>query len=230
MQPTHSKEIAARKSSPLGVEKSGAPVSERQMMTEAKRMFKQSLQSGEVSLPKPALDMMVRSFETILQGVMARFKATLALEGLEKLAKPPMLRPRQPTPRLLRAIANAAKVKPGRFEKPKELFKALDQAAKNKAGSKGEKAKPASTKRAPLPFRSDFTPDFAKAWKRYQEAGRVDMAAVKKAMSLIINNDGPLPAEYKDHALEGKFKGFRDCHVHGDHLLIYKIDGDTVIR
>ena len=28
-----------------------------------------------------------------------------------------------------------------------------------------------------------------------------------------LTNDIPLPAKYKDHALTGNHKGFRDCHI-----------------
>ena len=33
-----------------------------------------------------------------------------------------------------------------------------------------------------------------------------------------------LPAKYEDHPLQGKWKGFRDCHIKDDWVLIYKID------
>ena len=33
-----------------------------------------------------------------------------------------------------------------------------------------------------------------------------------------------LPINKHDHALSGKYKGFRECHVQPDLLLIYKID------
>lgn len=57
------------------------------------------------------------------------------------------------------------------------------------------------------------------------------MADVKIVMNLIGDNDAPLPAQYKDHELSGKYAGFRECHVHGGHLLVYKLtaDGKTVI-
>jgi mRNA interferase YafQ len=43
-------------------------------------------------------------------------------------------------------------------------------------------------------------------------------------MLLLIANDDPLPAEYKDHPLQGKYEGHRDCHAAGDLVLIYKIE------
>lgn len=93
------------------------------------------------------------------------------------------------------------------------------------------KTKPASAKRARMPRRCDYSKNFERAWARYLTSGRVDMTAVKLVMSLIINADASLPEEYKDHELSGKWAGYRDCHVRGDHLLIYKIseDGKSVI-
>ena len=33
-----------------------------------------------------------------------------------------------------------------------------------------------------------------------------------------------LPNKYKDHNLLGEFAGFKECHIHPDWLLIYKIE------
>lgn len=40
----------------------------------------------------------------------------------------------------------------------------------------------------------------------------------------MLAQEQPLPARYEDHPLTGEFKGFRDCHVRPDLVLIYKID------
>ena len=36
-----------------------------------------------------------------------------------------------------------------------------------------------------------------------------------------LQNDIPLEEKYKDHELKGTFKGFRECHIQPDWLLIY---------
>ena len=57
------------------------------------------------------------------------------------------------------------------------------------------------------------------------------MRRLKEVMGLIAANDGPLGAEWKDHALKGReWEGCRECHVGGDFLLIYEIrqDGSVV--
>ena len=33
-----------------------------------------------------------------------------------------------------------------------------------------------------------------------------------------------LPEKYRDHPLRGDKRGYRDCHIQGDWVLIYKID------
>ena len=41
-------------------------------------------------------------------------------------------------------------------------------------------------------------------------------------------NQKSLPERYKDHALQGNWQGFRDCHIKNDLILIYKIEADTL--
>lgn len=37
-----------------------------------------------------------------------------------------------------------------------------------------------------------------------------------------------LDAKYKDHALGGKYKGYRECHIQSDWLLIYLVEDDIL--
>jgi mRNA interferase YafQ len=39
----------------------------------------------------------------------------------------------------------------------------------------------------------------------------------------------PLPAEYNDHPLKGNYKGFHECHIAPDWLLVYKIDKGVLV-
>ena len=55
------------------------------------------------------------------------------------------------------------------------------------------------------------------------------MHRLKAVMLLLIGNDAPLPAQYLDHALQGQWQGFRECHVGGDFLLIYEIQDDDAV-
>ena len=83
----------------------------------------------------------------------------------------------------------------------------------------------ASAKRATVPRSFTRTKAFVKDWERHGRAGRFDMRGLKKAMLALIANDGPLPPEYKDHVLAADWADHRDCHVHSDFLLLYKLEG-----
>jgi mRNA interferase YafQ len=87
--------------------------------------------------------------------------------------------------------------------------------------------KPLETKRAPFPRTSDFTKTFHKDWERLSRSGRFDMHRLKEVMLLLVANDGPLGAEWKDHALKGEWSTYRECHVGGDFLLIYLLDAQA---
>ena len=84
--------------------------------------------------------------------------------------------------------------------------------------------KPAESKRAAPPRAVDYTKQFLKDWERLSRSGRYDMKRLKKAMLLLIANDGPLGPEWLDHPLKGDWAGHRECHVGGDFLLAYKLD------
>lgn len=79
------------------------------------------------------------------------------------------------------------------------------------------------SKRAPHPRAVDYSKRFTKDWERLNRAGRVDMRALKEVMLLLIANDGPLGPEWLDHPLKGAWAGYRECHVGGDFLLIYRL-------
>ncbi len=42
-----------------------------------------------------------------------------------------------------------------------------------------------------------------------------------KGVTDMLQNDQPLDAKYHDHALTGNYKGYRECHINPDWLLIY---------
>ena len=78
--------------------------------------------------------------------------------------------------------------------------------------------------RAGVPRRSGHTKQFARDWKRLERSGRFPMEELLHVMQLLIENRGPLPPEYLDHPLKGEWHDFRDCHIRGDWILIYRID------
>ena len=83
----------------------------------------------------------------------------------------------------------------------------------------------ASAKRSPFPRACDYTKQFRKDWEALHRSGRFDMKRLKEAILLLVANDAPLPPEWLDHPLTGQWSSHRECHVGGDFLLIYRLDG-----
>ena len=67
-----------------------------------------------------------------------------------------------------------------------------------------------------------YTNKIKKQLKLLKKRG-YDMASFKEVVELLL--DGiPLPAKYHDHPLQGDKRGYRNCHIQGDWVLIYKIN------
>jgi mRNA interferase YafQ len=88
--------------------------------------------------------------------------------------------------------------------------------------------KTAASKRATLPRAADYTKSFLKDWQRLSHSGRYDMVRLKEAVILLIANDAPLGAEWLGHALKGEWADHRECHIGGDFLLIYQVEGNVI--
>ena len=50
------------------------------------------------------------------------------------------------------------------------------------------------------------------------------MNRLKAVMLMLIANEAPLGPEQRDHPLRGSWARYRECHVGGDFLLIYRLD------
>lgn len=90
-------------------------------------------------------------------------------------------------------------------------------------------AKPAGRKRAVPPRACDFTRAFLKDWERLTHSGRHDLARLKEAMLLLVARDAPLGPEWLDHPLKGEWADHRECHIGGDFLLIYRLEGEAIV-
>ena len=69
-----------------------------------------------------------------------------------------------------------------------------------------------------------FDNDYKKIRKKHIDTE--DFLAVFQA--LIDNNQQLLKSKYRDHALTGSWKGYRELHVQPNLLLIYWVDGLSV--
>jgi mRNA interferase YafQ len=57
------------------------------------------------------------------------------------------------------------------------------------------------------------------------EAGGRRLDLLRAPLGLLLSKQ-PLPPQYQDHPLKGKWSGHRDFHVQGDWILIYRIEDD----
>jgi mRNA interferase YafQ len=46
----------------------------------------------------------------------------------------------------------------------------------------------------------------------------------------MLAADLPLPERFRDHALAGEWKGYRDCHIRPDLVLIYRKPDDQTLE
>lgn len=57
-----------------------------------------------------------------------------------------------------------------------------------------------------------------------------DMSLLVKAQSALRHNDRTLlSGRYRDHQLKGNLREFRELHIQGDWLLVYRVNGNQVI-
>ena len=62
---------------------------------------------------------------------------------------------------------------------------------------------------------------FRKDVKRADKRGK-DMAKLRSVILLLLE-DAPLEARYRDHPLKGAWQGYRDLHIEPDWLLLYRM-------
>lgn len=72
-------------------------------------------------------------------------------------------------------------------------------------------------------YQKSFKKDFAKALKR-----GCNPELFEEVLELLVHEE-PLPQKYRDHSLAGNYRGYRECHIQPDWLLIYKIDGGKLL-
>jgi mRNA interferase YafQ len=78
-----------------------------------------------------------------------------------------------------------------------------------------------------IKFSHTFKRDFRRV--KSQSPHRDIDSLLKTTMDLLVT-DMPLPASCVDHALKGKLKGYRDCHIKPDVVLIYRKQGNDVLE
>lgn len=70
---------------------------------------------------------------------------------------------------------------------------------------------------------SKFKKDYKTMIKR-----NLDINLLDDVIRILARGD-ELPQKYNDHSLSGDWKGFRECHIAPDWLLIYSIQDNNLV-
>jgi mRNA interferase YafQ len=79
----------------------------------------------------------------------------------------------------------------------------------------------------PPPLDAKPTTKFKQDVERQKRRGK-DTDKLRAVIESLCHHR-PLDPNHRDHALTGEWKGWRDCHVEPDWVLIYKKDSGTLI-
>ena len=67
---------------------------------------------------------------------------------------------------------------------------------------------------------------FKRDVKRLQRQ-KVDLSQLQVVVEILVAQDA-LGEKHRDHFLIGDWKGYRECHIQPDWLLIYRVEGDEL--
>jgi mRNA interferase YafQ len=77
-----------------------------------------------------------------------------------------------------------------------------------------------------MPLKIRQATRFRRDVKRLRRQG-VDLAKLQ-AVVVTLAAQEPVDEQYRDHALVGNWRGFRECHIQPDWLLIYRVEGEEL--
>lgn len=78
----------------------------------------------------------------------------------------------------------------------------------------------------PTPLHIRETKQFRRDIKRLKRQG-LNIDKLKAVITKLVYQD-QLEDSLRDHLLVGNWRGFRECHIQPDWLLIYRVDNDAV--
>jgi len=71
-------------------------------------------------------------------------------------------------------------------------------------------------------YTSQFKKDYKLQSRRHQ-----DLTLLDNIIEILVKKES-LPVHNRDHPLQGDYKGYRECHIEPDWLLIYKIENSNI--
>ncbi len=77
----------------------------------------------------------------------------------------------------------------------------------------------------------EWTAAFRRDYKRTKATPRHrDIETLLSQLTELLAANRPLAEKHRDHALGGNWKGYRECHIKPDLLLIYKLPEEDTLR
>lgn len=73
----------------------------------------------------------------------------------------------------------------------------------------------------------DYTKQFRKDYKSAIKRG-LDISLLDDIIKELMN-EKPLSERNRDHALHGEYRGYRECHILPNWLLIYQIGNGVIV-
>ena len=77
-----------------------------------------------------------------------------------------------------------------------------------------------------MKYKLILTGKFKKSLKLAKKRG-LDLSLMEEVVN-TLQQGLPLEEKYRDHELKGKYKGFRECHIQPNWLLIYLLENDIL--
>jgi mRNA interferase YafQ len=71
-------------------------------------------------------------------------------------------------------------------------------------------------------YQKRYTKKFKKGLEKFIKSEKISREEIENAVDILANGE-KLEIHFRDHALTGEYKGYRECHIHPDILLIYCI-------
>lgn len=72
------------------------------------------------------------------------------------------------------------------------------------------------------------TKQYEKSFKKLKHSGKFNEIELNKAIDILCRGEKLNPI-YQDHDLRGEYDGYRECHIQGDILLIYRTEEQKLV-
>ena len=69
---------------------------------------------------------------------------------------------------------------------------------------------------------------YEKSFKKLKRSGKFDETELNIVIDILCLGENLDPI-YQDHSLHGEYEGYRECHIKGNILLIYRIEKQKLV-